>query len=92
MNCPKARIFDNMFNTSTDDLKPVPPSTLVLGSSGFADCDWSGDLGGDYYSAPSIKSTMQMVFGDAQSYFSRAFPWEMRKMSEAVSSGLAEKY
>lgn len=92
MNCPKAWLFDNMFDASTDDLKPVPPSTLVLGSSGFADYDWSGDLGIDYYTAPNIKSMMHTVFGDAQRYFSRAFPWEMRKMSEAISSGLAEKY
>lgn len=94
MNCPRAVSFDDMFSISRDGtVDSIPPSTLILGSSGFAEIDWSGAADNQYYwSTPTITTFLHRVFGDAYSYFKNAFPWELRKMSEAASEHLAEDF
>lgn len=95
MVCPKARQFEGMFaiKRGSENQTPLPPGTLMIGEAGFStNVNWDNVTSREFYGTSQPKSLIKQVFGDAYSPFLQDFPWEMRKVSEAIANGLFKKY
>ena len=95
MVCPKARQFEGMFaiKRGSENQTPLPPGTLMIGEAGFStNVNWDDVTSREFYGTSQPKSLIKQVFGDAYSSFLEDFPWEMRKVSEAIANGLFKKY
>lgn len=95
MVCPKARQFEGMFaiKCGSENQTPLPPGTLIIGEAGFStNVNWDNVTSREFYGTSTPKSLIKQVFGDAYSSFLEDFPWEMRKVSEAMADGLFKRY
>lgn len=95
MVCPKARQFDGMFaiKYGSENQTPLPPGTLMIGEAGFStNANWDDVTDRELYGISRPKTLIRQVFGNAYSSFLEDFPWEMRKVSEAMANGLFKKY